>query len=345
MTEVEPEIRIHRLQLPFPDSPLEYVNAYLVEGDKDNGALLIDTGWDTEEAFDALKKQLAEIGIKPEDISQIVVTHVHPDHYGLAGKLKRLFNAKLALHNLEQDFIESRYIKMDELLQQIEHLLQANGTPSDESTKLQRASLPLVKFVTPVLPDVTLHGDETITTGYSSFKVLWTPGHASGHICLYEPDKKILLAGDHVLPTITPHVGLHPQSSNNPLGDYLDSLNGLKQLDVKLVLPGHGQPFTTFKARIEEIIQHHQQRNSEILSALKASPKTAYQIASEITWLHNVKGISWDKLSPWNKRMAVLETLAHLEAMKITGKLEKSTRNDIIYYSKTRSPKANETAG
>jgi glyoxylase-like metal-dependent hydrolase (beta-lactamase superfamily II) len=331
MTEVEPGTRIHRLQLPMPQ--LDYVNSYLVEGDKDNGHLLIDTGWDTEEAFDSLKEQLAEIGINPEDISQIVVTHVHPDHYGLAGKLKRLYNAQLALHNLEKDFIESRYINMDELLQQMEHLLQANGTPSDESTELQRASLPLIKFVTPVLPDVTLHGNETIDTGYFSLKVLWTPGHAWGHVCLYEPDRKILFSGDHVLPAITPHIGLHPQTSTNPLGDYLDSLNKLKQLEVKLALPGHGQPFTTFKPRIEEIIQHHQQRNSEILSALKASPKTAYQIATEITWMHYASGAGWDKLSPWNKRMAVLETLAHLEAMRIMGKLAKSTGDNTIYYS------------
>lgn len=331
MTEVEPGTHIHRLQLPMPQP--EYVNAYLVEGDRDNGHLLIDTGWDTEEAFASLKKQLAEIGINPQDISQIVVTHVHPDHYGLAGKLKRLFNAKLALHNLEKAFIESRYINMDVLLQQIERLLQANGTPSDESTKLQRASLPLVKFVTPVLPDITLHGDETITTGYFGFKVLWTPGHAWGHVCLYEPSRKILFSGDHVLPHITPHIGLHPQTSTNPLGDYLDSLNRLKRLEVKIALPGHGEPFTAFKPRIGEIIQHHQQRNSEILSALNASPKTAFQIATEITWMHYVSGAGWDKLSPWNKRMAVLETLAHLEAMKIMGKLAKSTGNNIIYYS------------
>ncbi len=331
MTEVEPGTRIHRLQLPMPQP--DYVNAYLVEGDSDNGHLLIDTGWDTEEALDALKKQLAEIGINPQDISQIVVTHVHPDHYGLAGKLRRLLNAKLALHNLERDFIESRYINMDVLLQQIERLLQANGTPSDESTRLQRASLPLIKFVTPVLPDVTLHGNETIDTGYLSLKVLWTPGHAWGHVCLYEPSRKILFSGDHVLPHITPHIGLHPQTSTNPLGDYLDSLNRLKQLEVKLVLPGHGQPFTAFKPRIEEIIQHHQQRNSEILSALKAGPKTAYQIASEISWMSYASSTGWEKLSSWNKRMAVLETLAHLEAMKIAGKLESSTRENVIYYS------------
>ena len=101
-------------------------------------------------------------------------------------------------------------------------------------------------------------------------------------------------------------------------------------------MPGHGQPFTAFKPRVEEIIQHHQQRNSEILSALKVGPKTAYQIASEISWMNYTSGAGWEKLSSWNKRMAVLETLAHLEAMKIAGKLESSTQDNVIYYSKLK---------
>ncbi len=319
------------MPLPLPVPSLSHINIYLVRGD--NGHLLIDTGWNTEEAFDSLKKQLAEIGISGEDISQIVVTHVHPDHYGLAGELKHLYHAKLALHHLEKDFIESRYINMDELLQQIAQWLHLNGTPSDELAKLQTASLPMLKFVTPVLPDVTLYGGETITTGYFSFKVLWTPGHSPGHICLYEPDKKILFSGDHILPTITPHVGLHPQSGSNPLGDYLDSLNRLKQLEVKLILPGHEHPFTDFKPRIEEIIQHHKQRNAEILSALNANSKTAFQLTTEITWVHDANGVGWDKLGLWDKRMAILETLSHLEAMRARGKLDKFTKDDIIYYS------------
>src|SRR4030042_1066088 len=108
MAEVKLGISIHQLKLPIPNSSLGYVNTYLVEGD--NGCLLVDTGWNTEESLDALKGQLAEIGFSPEDISQIVVTHVHPDHYGLAGRLKRLSSAKLALHYMEKDFIESRYV-------------------------------------------------------------------------------------------------------------------------------------------------------------------------------------------------------------------------------------------
>jgi glyoxylase-like metal-dependent hydrolase (beta-lactamase superfamily II) len=185
------------------------------------------------------------------------------------------------------------------------------------------------------MPDTTLYGGEVITCGNFSFNVLPTPGHAPGHICLYEPDRKILFSGDHILPTITPHVGLHPQSGSNPLGDYLDSLNRLEQMEVNLVLPGHEQPFTEFKERIEGITLHHRLRNAEILAALNSEAKTAFELSTEITWLHDVNGVGWYKLGNWDKRMAILETLAHLEAMRAKGEMEKFNRDDIRYY---RSP-------
>jgi len=334
MIEIEPGV--YQLRLPIPHRHPGYVNAYLAQGDKDNGYLLVDTGWSTEEAFNSLKGQLAEIGVNFEDISQIVITHAHPDHYGLAGRLKHLCHAQVFLHEQEKDLIKSRYIDMDGLLQQTAQWLHVNGAPPDELTELQTASLPMLRFVTPILPDVTLYGGETITTGYFSFKVLWAPGHASGHICLYEPNRKILFSGDHILPTITPNIGLHPQSGSNPLGDYLDSLNSLKQLEVRLILPGHEHPFTDLKSRIEELIQHHQRRNSEILQTLKAKPKTAYQIATEITWMSDTNGFGWVKLDAWNKRMAVSETLSHLEAMRADKEVDKFVRDEIIYY---RTPK------
>ena len=115
MKEVMPGIR--QLQLPLPGGGPKYVNTYLFDGD--NGYLLVDTGWNTTEAFNSLKEQLAEAGIDFGDISQIVITHIHPDHYGLAGRLKQLSNANLAMHLIERDVIEPRYVSMDNLLQQV----------------------------------------------------------------------------------------------------------------------------------------------------------------------------------------------------------------------------------
>ncbi len=338
MIEVIPGI--YRMPLPLPIPTVSHINTYLVKGD--NGYLLVDTGWNTEEAFASLKKQLAELGINGREISRIVVTHAHPDHYGMAGKLKNLFGATLYFHHLEKDVIESRYVNMDELLKEMSLWLKGNGVPPDRLAELQKASLPMLKFVTPAMPDVTLYGGEAITCGDFSFNVLPTPGHAPGHICLYEPDKKILFSGDHILPTITPYVGMNPQSGSNPLGDYLDSINSLKRLDVDLVLPGHEQPFTGLKDRIEGITLHHSLRNAEIMAALGYDSKTAFELTTGITWMHDVNGVGWYKLGTWDKRMALLETLAHLEAMRVKGELEKFTREDILYYRLPQKAKTSE---
>jgi glyoxylase-like metal-dependent hydrolase (beta-lactamase superfamily II) len=328
MIEVTPGI--YRMPLPLPVTSLGHINSYLVKGD--NGHLLIDTGWNTTESFDSLKKQLAELGISGSEISQIVVTHVHPDHYGLAGKLKKLFSATLYFHHLEKDFIETRYVHMEELILELGRWLERNGVPPERLAELTQASLPLLKFVTPTMPDTTLYGGEVINCGDFSLNVLPTPGHAPGHICLYEPARKLLFSGDHILPTITPHVGLHPQSGSNPLGDYLDSLEQLKELDVEIALPGHEQPFTGFRERVEGILHHHHLRNAEILAAINSRAKTAFELSTEITWLHDVNGVGWYRLGSWDRRMAILETLAHLEAMRTAGELEKFNRDDILYY-------------
>jgi len=338
MIEVTPGI--YRMPLPLPITFLSHINTYLVKGD--DGYLLIDTGWNTKDAFNSLKKQLADGGVDGKEINRIVVTHAHPDHYGLAGELKNLFGATLAFHQLEKDFIETRYVSMDELLKELGSWLHTNGVPPDRLAELQKASLPMLKFVTPALPDTTLHGGETITVGDFNFEVIPTPGHAPGHICLYEPDKKILFSGDHILPRITPHVGIHPQSGSNPLGDYLDSLNQLKKLEVDLVLPGHEQPFTEFKDRIEGIILHHRMRNAEIMGALGYESKTAFQLTTEITWLHDIKGVGWHKLGTWDRRIAILETAAHLEAMRAKGELERFNRDDVRYYRLPQKAKKNE---
>ena len=330
MTEVIPGIRQLKLPLPEKDILLGYVNVYLVQGN--NGYLLIDTGWNTEDAFNSLNKQLTEIGISAEDIAQILITHVHPDHYGLAGRLKHLSHAQLYLHETERDTIKPRYVDMDSLLRQMGQRLHTNGVPPDDLPILQTASVRMAKFVAPALPDVTLYGDETISTGLFTFKVLLMPGHSPGHICLYEPDKKVLISGDHILPTITPNIGLHPLSGDNPLGDYFNSLNAAKQLDAELILPGHENPFIGLRPRIEELIQHHKQRESKILETLQTEQKTAYQISNEITWMSDTNGVSWQTLTPLHKRLAILETLAHLESMRFGGEVDKFAQDNTIYY-------------
>ena len=121
--EIVPGIHQLKLPVPIPSGQLTDVNAYLVQGE--DGCLLVDTGWNTRQTFSSLERQMAEIGVGVEDISLILITHFHPDHYGLVGKLKRRCQAKIALHRVERDFIGSRYISMDSLVQARERLSRA----------------------------------------------------------------------------------------------------------------------------------------------------------------------------------------------------------------------------
>lgn len=331
MTKIMPGI--HQLRVPIPNNPLGYTNTYLVQGD--DGNLLIDTGVNTDEALQALQKQLSEIGLDFKDISQIIVTHAHGDHYGLVGRLKQLSQAKISLHHLEQDLLAPRHTNMEEALRQSEQWFQGHGVPASELPTLQTPPPGMGQFSAPTLPDTTLRGGETIPAGVFNFQVVWTPGHSPGHICLYEPSQKILFAGDHILPVITPNISLQPQSETNPMGEFLNSLNTVKQLDVTIVLPAHEHIFNDLPARVDEIIRHHEQRNLEILEAIKTEPKTAYQISTVITWMPSMGGVHFRDLAIWDKRMAVSETLAHLESMKGAGTVTTFSQDNITYYQRT----------
>jgi len=332
--EIVPGIHQLKLPVPIPNNQLADVNVYLIQGEND--WMLVDTGWNTEEAFDALEKQVREIGISFEDVSRIIITHFHADHYGLTGRLKQLSKATIALHQVERDLIDSRYIDMDNLLAEIAQWLRLHGVPERKLPRLQKASLGARKFVLPALPEIALRGGEKFAHGSFNFEVLWTPGHSPGHICLYEPRKRILLSGDHILPTIFPNVGLHPQSGDNPLGDYLRSLEAIERLEVDLVLPAHEHVFAGLGQRIEELHRHHQERRAAIINVLLKGAKTAYEISLEIPWIINGVTMSFEELTPLDKRLAVMSALAHLEPLRAEGKAERFLRDGTMFYGAPR---------
>jgi glyoxylase-like metal-dependent hydrolase (beta-lactamase superfamily II) len=184
----------------------------------------------------------------------------------------------------------------------------------------------------PIQPDVFLDGNEIITCGVFNLKVIWTPGHSPGHVCLYETGSKTLFSGDHILPVITPNISLTPQSNSNPLGDFLKSVEAVSRLDVSLVLPAHEDIFNNLSKRVEEILHHHEIRTAEILQTLNHSAMNAYQISGHITWMPEMGGVKFEKLMPGDKRAAVSETLAHLKAMTVNGRIKQVNQGNIVYY-------------
>lgn len=292
---------------------------------------MIDCGWGGETAFNSLSQQLAEVGVNFQDISQIIVTHAHFDHFGLAGRIKQLSDAKIYMHRREGEIFRTRYTVTEEFIKKSEEWFKINGVPDLIPAAMR---MPVSGFNRPVLPqpDILLDGGETIAIGLFNLKVIWTPGHSPGHICLYGPEHKLLFAGDHILPVITPNVSLPPQSNDNPLGDFLKALTTIKTLAVDTVLPAHEAIFYNLSKRVDEIIQHHENRSEEILNALNHTEMTAYEISNLITWMPELGGVKFADLMPFDKRNAVSETLAHLRAMSIAQKVASITQGSIVYF-------------
>jgi glyoxylase-like metal-dependent hydrolase (beta-lactamase superfamily II) len=330
MTEIIPDV--YQLKVPIPNNPLEYTNVYLLKGN--DGYLLVDAGVNTPEALQSVRKQLSEIKVNFKDISHIIITHVHGDHYGLAGKLKELSGAKLAFHQLEKNQIYPAYDNAIDFFRKGDEWLKSNGIPDHELPPPQATPSGMQRFSPPALPDITFEGGETFSAGGFNLQVVWTPGHAPGHICLYDAPRKVFFSGDHILPVITPNISLRLPSAGNPLGDFINSLNKVKTLDVNLVLPAHEHIFYNLSARVEEIIQHHHHRTGEILDTLRDKPKTAYEVSADITWMPEFGGVKFHSMAPWDKRMAVSETLAHLEALRLDGIINQLHRDGIIYYQR-----------
>ncbi|MEX2237739.1 MAG: MBL fold metallo-hydrolase [Dehalococcoidia bacterium] len=289
---------------------LPYVLPYAVSSRDE--VLLVDNGWNTDIAHDALEQGLNEHDLSVKGVTKLALTHVHPDHFGLTGRVKEESGCEVLMHEREADFIDSRYIHPENLIGEMRGFMQRHGVPEDTSGGMARGSMGMIDMVSAASPDTRLKGGEHIKVGDFDFEVIWTPGHAPGHICFYEPNRKILLTGDHILPTITPNVGKHTQSAENPLGDYMRSLSKVENLDCDYVLPAHEFEVKDLKKRIAEIRSHHEERLDEMVRCVGDGGATAYEVASRVEW---TTGRLAD-FEPWMQRAAVSETLAHLEYLE-----------------------------
>jgi len=322
---------VHQIKVPLLPGLSELdTNVYVVEGSQGN--IMIDSGWNRPESFALLIEKLKEDRIKLQDIKKIIITHIHPDHYGLASKVKQLCGAEVAMHRIEAGLIDLRYINFAELLEEVGKELRRNGVSQAELLEMTKASLWMNRFVVPDPPDIMLDDGDELGNGSFEFQVLRTPGHSPGHICLYEPNRKLLFCGDHILFETTPHVGFHPQSGDNPLGDYLSSLEAMENLKVNFVFPGHGPVFNSLHLRVAYILNHHEQRKKAIIRAISYGLKTAYQVAEEIPWMLEQGGVAFQDLGLQDRRLAVMETVSHLRLLTLESKVSKIDEDGVSLY-------------
>jgi glyoxylase-like metal-dependent hydrolase (beta-lactamase superfamily II) len=300
------------IPVPIPNNPLRYVLVYAFETDR--GPYLVDAGWNTDDAFDVLCKGLGHAGFDIADVQGVLVTHIHPDHYGLAGRIRESSGAWVSLHPADAALVHDRYEEPDDLIDRVATLLRRTGAPEEEVQLLQRASMPVLPFVVTTHPDVLLEdGDKPDVPGWD-LVAIWTPGHTAGHLCFYERNLKLMLSGDHVLPRITPNISVHPQAQTNPLADYLLSLDKVGAYETDEVLPAHEHRFVGLKARVEELKAHHEERFVEVTDAIQKGYVTAWDITARMKWSR-----PWDRINGFMRRAALGEALAHIRVLEQRG--------------------------
>ena len=317
---------LYQIKVPVPIKSLRYVFVYLARDGEDN--LLIDTGWNEEDSYKALTDGFAEIGLSIKDVRNVVISHLHPDHFGLADRIKKqALRCRVYMHKADADSLRENVQDQARFLANLHDWLHTHGTPDSVLNEILGSSA-LEKFVNPIPPDVRLDGGELLRVGKRfAFEVIHTPGHTIGQICLYERNgSKLIFTGDHVLPTITPNVSLSPLYDGDPLGDYLNSLETLREYDVTKVLPSHEYVFDNLPKRLGEIEKHHVERLQNTLDVVNSGngAMSGYEVASKLRWYTG----SWEKLSAWEKRAAVMETLAHLENLKRKGKITEAQEGE-----------------
>jgi len=238
------------IPVPIPNNPLRYVLVYAFETDR--GPYLVDAGWNTDDAFDVLCRGLVTAGFDIGNVQGVLVTHIHPDHYGLAGRIREASGAWVALHPADAALVHDRYEEPKPLVERMGELLMRAGAPEEEVQLLKGASMPVLPFVVTTHPDVLLEdGDKPEVPGWD-LVAIWTPGHTAGHLCFYERDLRLMLSGDHILPRITPNISVNPQSEN-PLVDYLASLDKVGAYEADEVLPAHEYRFVGLQTRVNEL--------------------------------------------------------------------------------------------
>ena len=297
---------VYKIEIPLPKSPLKALNSYLIKGQ--GRFLVIDTGMNREECRRKMVSGLHGLGVDLKK-TDFFITHLHVDHIGLVANLATE-TSKVYFNEQEIYLVRS---ERTERRRYFGAIYRSHGFPEAEVEKAMESHPGRLYGLKHHIDFCILKEDDIIDIGDYSFRCISTPGHSPGHMCLYEPEQKILFSGDHILFDITPNITFWTETDNS-LKEYLASLDKVYALDVGLVLPGHGKIWDNHRRRITELQQHHQARLNEILSALEEGEKTAFQIAPYVSW--DVGYSSWELLPPSQKWFAVGETVAHLRYLE-----------------------------
>jgi glyoxylase-like metal-dependent hydrolase (beta-lactamase superfamily II) len=304
---------IWSVPVPIPQNPLRYTLAYLIAAGDD--LVVVDPGWESEAGWSTLVDGLAVAGARESDVRGVVVTHVHADHHGLSARLRAASGAWIAMHSAEVSSMPSRLFTSQQDYSADADWLRSCGAPEEVVAALAYDADMMEPFLAMAEPDVLLEDGDLVPLTHRQLRVVWTPGHTPGHLCLHDEVEDVLLTGDHVLPRISPNIGLLPQVADLPLGDYLASLQKVSHYDSAEALPAHEYRFFGIADRVRVLQTHHEDRCGEILGVLgRNGDSTAWEVAKSLTWARE-----WSGVTGLMRRAAVAETAAHLYYLRELG--------------------------
>lgn len=314
-----------QVKVPLPFS-LKWVNSYLIP--EEEGYTLIDPGLRTDEAILEWDAALHKHGLQWTDITRILLTHQHPDHYGLAGYVQQRSGAPVFISRLSHAYADRLWGGGSDFSEQLKALYAEHGMPFELREAIGENLETFVEMVSPQ-PKVTyIEAGSSMAIGGMNWLLIDAPGHANGQLCFYEQERGWMLCGDQVLPHITPNVSVVPGEEGDPLEAFLNSLEELKAYNVKLAFPGHRDPFTDFAGRITELQQHHERRLERMRAMLAEEPRTAFGMCEALFG-------SRLRENPHNLRFAMSETLAHMVYLERRGRIASVVVDGVHQYAAT----------
>jgi glyoxylase-like metal-dependent hydrolase (beta-lactamase superfamily II) len=325
VVEVHPGI--YEIFLPLPMRPT-IINVYLIDC---HGAwALVDTGMNSPDSIQALDESFAQLGLKVEDLNVLIGTHHHIDHFGASAAIRRRSNAKTHIHRLEAERA-GRMIEFGRMgpadRPESRAFFERHGFPIDQfsPTGMRPTWMGTAMYVPVTNPDRYIEDGDIIKVGDRELEVIWTPGHSPGHNVIYLRKEKVMIVGDHLLPKITPHVGIYPDNAGgNPLGDFIASQIKVQKFDVDIVLPAHGGVYHDHRHRANQLIEHHRYREAEMLDLTRKQPQTAFEVSQQV--------FGGEERPMFHVMAATFETLAHLELACIEGRARKFDKGERTVY-------------
>ncbi len=319
---------IWRIPLPLPNDGLRAVNVYAVaDGDQ---VVMIDGGWALDQGQELLAQSLDKAGFGLADISQFLVTHAHRDHYTQAAAVRRTYGTRVSVGEHERPAME--LIGPGAKRPELPHLqmLTAAGAP-DLAQLLRGMPSSETDSADWEAPDDWVADGSRFVLQSRTLMARHTPGHTRGHLVFHDSAAGVLFAGDHVLPHITPSIGFEQVPPQSPLSDYLSSLHLVRTMPDAVLLPAHGPATQSVHARVDELLNHHEERLDACFAALEAGADSAFAVADRLDWTRRRRALG--DMDPFNQMLAIVETAAHLDVLAERGRVRRAEVDGRVFYS------------